>query len=102
MTDKKPSRKEQILQSLAHMLEAAPGGRITTAGLAKEVGVSLVDEALTPSTVSQRAVSLGNALKVEGRAERQQTSFMFHISHDRWLCQIPTCQANRITIVPTP
>mgnify|MGYP000388259906 FL=1 len=40
MSDKKPSRKEQILQSLAHMLEAAPGGRITTAGLAKEVGVS--------------------------------------------------------------
>lgn len=40
MTDKQPSRKEQILQSLAHMLEAAPGGRITTAGLAKEVGVS--------------------------------------------------------------
>ena len=40
MTDKKPSRKEQILQSLAHMQEAAPGGRITTAGLAKEVGVS--------------------------------------------------------------
>ena len=40
MTEKKPSRKEQILQSLAHMLEAAPGGRITTAGLAKEVGVS--------------------------------------------------------------
>ena len=40
MTDKTPSRKEQILQSLAHMLEAAPGGRITTAGLAKEVGVS--------------------------------------------------------------
>ena len=40
MTDKKPSRKEQILQSLAHMLEAEPGGRITTAGLAREVGVS--------------------------------------------------------------
>ncbi|MEQ3634863.1 nucleoid occlusion factor SlmA [Alcanivorax sp.] len=40
MTDKKPSRKEQILQSLAHMLEAVPGGRITTAGLAREVGVS--------------------------------------------------------------
>ena len=40
MTEKKPSRKEQILQSLAHMLEAGPGGRITTAGLAKEVGVS--------------------------------------------------------------
>ncbi|MGB1465405.1 MAG: nucleoid occlusion factor SlmA [Alcanivorax nanhaiticus] len=40
MTEKKPSRKEQILQSLAHMLEAAPGGRITTAGLAREVGVS--------------------------------------------------------------
>ncbi|MDX1802968.1 MAG: nucleoid occlusion factor SlmA [Alcanivorax sp.] len=40
MTDSKPSRKEQILQALAHMLEAEPGGRITTAGLAREVGVS--------------------------------------------------------------
>lgn len=34
------SRKEQILQTLAAMLEAAPGGRITTAALAREVGVS--------------------------------------------------------------
>lgn len=40
MAEKKPSRKEQILQALAHMLEAEPGGRITTAGLAREVGVS--------------------------------------------------------------
>ncbi|ASK35959.1 nucleoid occlusion factor SlmA [Alcanivorax sp. N3-2A] len=40
MTDQKLSRKEQILQALAHMLEAEPGGRITTAGLAREVGVS--------------------------------------------------------------
>lgn len=39
-TEKKISRKEQILQCLALMLEATPGGRITTAGLAKEVGVS--------------------------------------------------------------
>ena len=36
----KPSRKEQILQSLARMLETAPGERITTAALAREVGVS--------------------------------------------------------------
>ncbi len=36
----KLSRREQILQSLAHMLEVAPGDRITTAALAKEVGVS--------------------------------------------------------------
>jgi TetR/AcrR family transcriptional regulator len=34
------SRKQQILQSLARMLEATPGGRITTAALAAEVGVS--------------------------------------------------------------
>lgn len=34
------SRKEQILQSLARMLENGPGERITTAALAKEVGVS--------------------------------------------------------------
>ena len=37
---KKPSRKEQILQSLATILEQCPGGRITTAGLAEHVGVS--------------------------------------------------------------
>ncbi|OED40540.1 nucleoid occlusion factor SlmA [Endozoicomonas sp. (ex Bugula neritina AB1)] len=36
----KISRKEQILQALAHMLESAPGERITTSALAKEVGVS--------------------------------------------------------------
>lgn len=36
----KVSRRDQILQSLAHMLEASPGTRITTAALAKEVGVS--------------------------------------------------------------
>jgi|TARA_R110002073_G_scaffold247067_1_gene410024 TetR/AcrR family transcriptional regulator len=38
--EQKISRKDQILQSLAHMLEAEPGGRVTTAGLAREVGVS--------------------------------------------------------------
>ncbi len=36
----KPSRKDQILQSLATILEQSPGGRITTAGLARHVGVS--------------------------------------------------------------
>ncbi len=41
MTDKqKISRREQILQSLAQMLENHPGQRITTAALAREVGVS--------------------------------------------------------------
>lgn len=40
MNQPAPSRKEQILQALAHMLEAEPNGRITTARLAKEVGVS--------------------------------------------------------------
>lgn len=34
------SRKQQILQALATMLEQTPGGRITTSGLAKQVGVS--------------------------------------------------------------
>ena len=33
-------RRDAILQSLAHMLEATPGGRITTAALAADVGVS--------------------------------------------------------------
>lgn len=36
----KISRKDQILQALARMLENAPGQRITTAALAREVGVS--------------------------------------------------------------
>lgn len=36
----KISRKDQILQALARMLESALGERITTAALAKEVGVS--------------------------------------------------------------
>ncbi|SFR82110.1 transcriptional regulator, TetR family [Marinobacter daqiaonensis] len=40
MTDSKPSRKESILQALAEMLENDPGARITTAGLAKAVGVT--------------------------------------------------------------
>ena len=36
----KTSRRQQILECLARMLEASPGERITTAALAKEVGVS--------------------------------------------------------------
>jgi len=38
--NRKPSRREDILQCLAQMLEAVPGGRITTAALAARVGVS--------------------------------------------------------------
>jgi TetR/AcrR family transcriptional regulator len=34
------SRRQQILEALVHMLEANPGDRITTASLAREVGVS--------------------------------------------------------------
>ena len=37
---RKNSRKEQILQTLAYMLETSPGERITTSSLAKAVGVS--------------------------------------------------------------
>lgn len=40
MNEQKPSRKEQILSALARMLEDEPGGRITTASLARHVGVS--------------------------------------------------------------
>ena len=36
----KVNRKDEILQALASMLESQPGARITTAALAKEVGVS--------------------------------------------------------------
>lgn len=37
---KKLSRRQHILESLAQMLEESPGARITTAALAKKVGVS--------------------------------------------------------------
>ncbi|MEX2476315.1 nucleoid occlusion factor SlmA [Marinobacter sp.] len=40
MTDSKPSRREAILHALVALLEADPGARITTAGLAKSVGVT--------------------------------------------------------------
>lgn len=36
----KPSRRDQILEALATMLEESPGSRITTARLAERVGVS--------------------------------------------------------------
>jgi TetR/AcrR family transcriptional regulator len=39
-TEVKISRREQILQAVVHMLEANPGGKITTANIAKTVGVS--------------------------------------------------------------
>ena len=39
-TEKKPNRRQQILEVLAEMLEKNPGERITTARLAKEVGVT--------------------------------------------------------------
>jgi len=40
MSTKKNDRRTQILQALAQMLESSPGARITTAALAKQVGVS--------------------------------------------------------------
>jgi TetR/AcrR family transcriptional regulator len=40
MTDIKPNRRQQILEVLAQELESNPGSRITTAALAKAVGVS--------------------------------------------------------------
>ena len=40
MPPRKTQRRQQILEALAQMLEANPGDRITTARLAKQVGVS--------------------------------------------------------------
>ncbi|MEX0951264.1 MAG: nucleoid occlusion factor SlmA, partial [Gammaproteobacteria bacterium] len=39
-TSDKPNRRQQILETLAHELETHPGSRITTASLARAVGVS--------------------------------------------------------------
>lgn len=40
MPPRNSQRRQQILEALAQMLEANPGNRITTAGLARQVGVS--------------------------------------------------------------
>lgn len=40
MTNQKPSRREAILRALVERLQNDPGARITTAGLAKTVGVT--------------------------------------------------------------
>ncbi len=40
MSPRKTQRRQQILEALAQMLEANPGERITTAKLARQVGVS--------------------------------------------------------------
>ncbi|HBZ50488.1 MAG TPA: nucleoid occlusion factor SlmA [Halieaceae bacterium] len=40
MTRQKGQRRQEILETLADMLEKSPGGRITTSALAEQVGVS--------------------------------------------------------------
>ena len=40
MSQRRSDRKDQILQTLAQMLEASPGSKITTAKLAANLGVS--------------------------------------------------------------
>lgn len=40
MTNQKPSRRDAILQALVEILETDPGARITTASLARAVGVT--------------------------------------------------------------
>lgn len=40
MSQTEPSRRDRILQALVGLLETDPGARITTAGLAKQVGVT--------------------------------------------------------------
>ena len=78
----KPSRKEEILESLATMLETQPGARITTAALAKEVGVS--EAALYRHFPSK-------AKMLEGLIEFIEESLFSRIS--RIMTEEPTAQA---------
>lgn len=86
MNTAKKTRRQQILEALACMLEASPGARITTAALAKEVGVSeaalyrhfpskskmfeglieFIEEAL----FSQVAIIISNEVKALDRCEK--------------------------------
>lgn len=78
----KPSRREEILQALAAMLESQPGARITTAALAKEVGVS--EAALYRHFPSK-------AKMLEGLIEFIEESLFSRIS--RIMTEEPTAQA---------
>jgi TetR/AcrR family transcriptional regulator len=78
----KPNRKEEILHSLATMLETQPGARITTAALAREVGVS--EAALYRHFPSK-------AKMLEGLIEFIEESLFSRIS--RIMTEEPTAQA---------
>ncbi len=105
----KLSRREQILQSLAHMLEINPGARITTAALAREVGVSeaalyrhfpskakmfeglinFIEETLF-SRVKMITQSDGNSLK---QCEQILTLLLAFIERNPGMARIMTCEA---------
>lgn len=78
----KPSRRDEILQALAAMLESQPGARITTAALAREVGVS--EAALYRHFPSK-------AKMLEGLIEFIEDSLFSRIS--RIMTEEPTAQA---------
>ncbi len=78
----KPNRKEEILTSLATMLEVQPGARITTAALARQVGVS--EAALYRHFPSK-------AKMLEGLIEFIEDSLFTRIS--RIMTEEPTAQA---------
>ena len=78
----KPNRKEEILQALATMLETQPGARLTTAALAKQVGVS--EAALYRHFPSK-------AKMLEGLIEFIEDSLFTRIS--RIMTEEPTAQA---------
>ena len=78
----KPSRKDEILRALASMLETQPGARITTAALAREVGVS--EAALYRHFPSK-------AKMLEGLIEFVEDSLFSRIS--RIMTEEPTAQA---------
>ncbi|MEH6650264.1 MAG: nucleoid occlusion factor SlmA [Motiliproteus sp.] len=105
----KLSRREQILQSLAHMLEINAGARITTAALAREVGVSeaalyrhfpskakmfeglinFIEETLF-SRVKMITQSDGNSLK---QCEQILTLLLAFVERNPGMARIMTCEA---------
>ena len=86
----KPNRREQILQALAAMLESHPGSRITTAALARQVGVS--EAALYRHFPSK-------AKMLEGLIEFIEESLFTRIN--RIMTEEPTAQArcNRLLVL---
>jgi hypothetical protein len=110
----KISRRQQILECLAQMLEESPGARITTAALAKKVGVNntfkhagyiyqvVNSDVNTPRTIGRtgnKRFNVTNAVRSDRNMPRKRL-YLVEV-HAIWCCYFrftsprkPSCSNN--------